>query len=444
MMRSHIALLLILVAMLLPGSVFATNIESVRIGKQDDATRLVIETDSLPEYFPRVLQQPNRVSIDVPSGNWNLNRSPDTPTGSLVQTIRHGQPSTGNTRIIADLDQPGVILKHFVLPPDSSFPNYRIVLDIAQDPNPPVVPVVQAPKVAGPTDFIRIVEKPHVASPSQAANQVPASMRPGYKTQGTPFAVPAFDPGALPGYGNQQPTSPVQKYVAREVYKPVIVIDAGHGGVDPGAIGRTGVKEKDITLSTAHILRKMLIQTGKYRVVLTRSNDAYIGLRDRVKKARELDGDLFISLHADSHPKPSTRGLSVYTISEGRSKREGDKLLRKADREEVIRGVDTAGHEDDVQRVLIDMAQRETKNSSATFAELVVRELGNDAKLLRNTHRFAGFAVLTGADLPSVLIELGYLSNASEESLLRTENYRTRLSRGITDAINAYFLRHKT
>ena len=280
-----------------------------------------------------------------------------------------------------------------------------------------------------------------------------------------PIKVPTFKPFELKGYKRREiekdelekkysPTikprsktsdnepAPIIIHEKPARVKPIIVIDAGHGGMDPGAIGKAGTQEKDITLNYAKSLKNMLEGTMKYDVVLTRSTDVFVNLDERVRIARKADGNILISLHADAHKNPKTRGLSVYTLSERRANYEKNQMMKKADREEVIRGVDLKNESDDLQHTIIDLAQRHTKNTSYEFADMVVNNLGNEAKLLRNTLREASLEVLTGADIPSVLVELGYLSNRYEEKLLRTDEHMIRLLAGIKRSIDSYFKKY--
>lgn len=234
------------------------------------------------------------------------------------------------------------------------------------------------------------------------------------------------------------PFKPSPKKVKR---KPIIVIDPGHGGKDPGAIGRRGTKEKQITFLYSASLKKELERTGRYKVILTRYGDKYVPLKIRVEKARRYNGDIMISIHADSIADRDVRGFSVYTISNRRAKREANKLLRKSNREEVIRGVRMRGESQDVKEAIIDFAQKETKSVSDSFSKIVARHLGKKVKPLRRTNREGSLAVLTGADIPSVLVELGYLSNGYEEKLLRKKDHRKKIIKSLKSAIDEYFRR---
>jgi N-acetylmuramoyl-L-alanine amidase len=225
--------------------------------------------------------------------------------------------------------------------------------------------------------------------------------------------------------------------------KPVIVIDAGHGGKDPGATGRLGTREKDITLRYSLALKRELERTGKYKVVMTRADDRFIELGQRVSIARRYGGDVFISIHADSIANRNTRGFSVYTISESRKAAEAKKLLARSDREEVIRGASLRGESRDVKEAIIDFAQDSTKDVSDDFAATVARYLGKKIQPLRKSRREGSLAVLTGSDIPSVLIELGYLSNEYEERLLKRDDHKQKIVTSIANAINEYFTKFK-
>jgi N-acetylmuramoyl-L-alanine amidase len=225
----------------------------------------------------------------------------------------------------------------------------------------------------------------------------------------------------------------------REDTRRVIVIDPGHGGVDPGAISLSGVYEKSITLAIAEEIERQLTLSGRYKVVLTRSDDSFIRLRDRVAMARQAGADLFLSIHADSLNNHSIGGMSIYTLSETASDREAEALAAKENKADIIAGMDLREESRQVSTILIDLAQRETKNLSATLARSMIDELGRDRRLLPKPHRFAGFAVLTAPDVPSVLIELGYLSNRTDERELLDTGHRQRLARGITRALDRFF-----
>jgi len=221
--------------------------------------------------------------------------------------------------------------------------------------------------------------------------------------------------------------------------RPVIVIDAGHGGIDPGTLGRRGTREKTVTLALARAIRKRLVARGRYRVVLTRDKDVFLRLRARVAVARRAGAALFISLHADSIGNRRTRGASVYTLSKTASDKEAAALAAKENKADIIAGLDLGKAKPDVADILIDLAQRETMALSARFAAILIREIGRETRLLRRTHRYAGFAVLKAPDVPSVLVELGYLSNRADERLLRQPGHRAKVARAVSRAVSRFF-----
>src|SRR5262245_49004648 len=220
----------------------------------------------------------------------------------------------------------------------------------------------------------------------------------------------------------------------------VIVLDPGHGGPDPGTIGASGYYEKNVVMVAAREMARQLNGTGRYKVVLTRAGDRYIALRDRVARARLAKAELFVSVHAGSHPSRWTRGASVYTLSEGASDREAAALAAKENKSDIVAGVDFRGKPPDITSILIDLSQRETINLSRAFAGILVDALGhNGIGLLARTHRHAGFAVLTAPDTPAVLLEMGYLSNRQDERLLVQPAHVRRLADAVVDAADRYF-----
>jgi len=219
----------------------------------------------------------------------------------------------------------------------------------------------------------------------------------------------------------------------------LVVIDPGHGGADPGAV-RGNVKEKTITLNAAKILKNKLELKG-FDVVLTRQNDVYISLKNRVRIARKRSGDLFISLHADSTRNKNTKGTSIYSLSEKASDKLAKDLAERENKSDLIGGIDLENVEKDVSDILIDLSRRETKNSSIEFAELFVLVFDkNDIKLLRRPHRQAGFAVLKAPDIPSVLVEMGFMSNNSDLKKLSNKKYLEKLMGQVSLVVEKYFL----
>jgi N-acetylmuramoyl-L-alanine amidase len=218
--------------------------------------------------------------------------------------------------------------------------------------------------------------------------------------------------------------------------KPVIVIDAGHGGRDPGARASDGTYEKLVTLAAARALKARLERSGRYKVVLTRDKDVFIPLEQRVKIARRAGADLFISLHADAGSDESLRGASVYTLSENGSARIARRVMA---RDKVLGEVNLPGSDRAVNQILLDLTQRATRNQSATFAQLLLNEVDDVAPLLRGSHRDAGFVVLLAPDVPAVLLEMGFLTNPDDERLLTDPAARRRIAAAVADSIDGYF-----
>ncbi len=377
------------------GSLVAAKprVNDVRLGQNGPHTRLVIELSEAVDYDLFFLNDPKRTVIDLPSIDWPQDR-PIAVKGA-VAGLRFGEFKETVSRVVLDLARPVRVAKAFTLPPTAGFP-HRLVIDLA--------PTSEA-------DFVALVDARKKADMAQAGKAVQAA---------PPFVA---QPLATPRPKNK---------------KRVIVVDAGHGGVDPGAHG-VKVHEKHVVLSFAQELARQLRATGQYSVHLTRDRDVYIPLRERVNIARRKDADLFISIHADSIQRKNVRGLSIYTLSETASDREAAALARKENRSDIIAGIDFGDQPAEVTNILIDLAQRETKNLSVKFAGLVVKKVKGKTTLLDRTHRFAGFRVLKAPDVPSVLIELGFLTNRSDERQLQSSKWRRNVAGGLVEAVNGYF-----
>ncbi len=231
------------------------------------------------------------------------------------------------------------------------------------------------------------------------------------------------------------PSRPLELAVASSTAPKVIVIDAGHGGKDPGSSG-SGVREKEVTLAAARALRDELQRSGRFKVVLTRDTDVFVPLEQRVRMARRANADLFLSLHADTGTEPGLRGVSAYTLSD----RGGERVSRK-----VIGGgdyfidVNLGGGDPTVKQILLDLAQRETRNQSAVFADRLLDRVGRRTALVRRSHRSAGFVVLFAPDVPAVLMEMGFLTNGDDASALADPAARRRMMAGVAEAIEDHF-----
>ena len=221
---------------------------------------------------------------------------------------------------------------------------------------------------------------------------------------------------------------------------PRVVVDPGHGGVDPGAISPNGVYEKGIVLATAWEFARELAARRNYRVVLTRTTDEFLPLRERVARARAWKADLLLSIHADALPDTEMRGLSVFTQSAQASDREAAALAVSENRADLVGGVSLSHQPRDVGNILLDLTRRQTSNLSVLLANKIVVELGREVALRDRPQRFADFAVLTAQDVPSALVELGCLSNPAEERLLQQHSYREKLARGLARAVESFFV----
>jgi N-acetylmuramoyl-L-alanine amidase len=334
----------------------------------------------------RVMTLPNppRIVIDLPLVRATNISLPKNYAGSTISAIRFGQFDKNTSRIVIDLKRAlasgQVMLSHVK--------QGGIAIDIANQ---------------------RV---------SKLSSQIP-SQRPSESPKTSAPVVPA-------------------QRVMQE--KPLIVIDAGHGGQDPGALGVRKTIEKNVTLATAQAIKKALLATGRYRVMLTREDDRFIMLGDRVNIARKHTADMFISVHADSNPEPQARGLSIYTISDTASDAATAALAARENAVDDLSGMKLDNVDKDVADILLDLAAHETKTKSAQLADILVSALNPKITKLSKTHRYAGFRVLKAPDIPSVLIELGFLTNASDEAHLTSPEYRALIASSIVKGIDAYYV----
>lgn len=385
---SRILTLLAGVLLCSSGALAQPEVTAVRIGVHEDKTRFVMELTEEPAYRVFALPDPFRVVLDLPELEWRLSPDAWRKGGGIVRALRFGLFAPGTSRVVLDMAEPVRIKSAFVIGPTGGRP-HRLVVDL--------VPVTREAFLGSPRQTI------------QSAKALPTL----------------------------KPAQPLPQ--AKGDDRITVVIDPGHGGVDPGAIGRTGVHEKDVVLRVARELKTQMEAGGRYRVVLTRDKDIFLTLAQRREVARTVDADLFISLHADSHRSRQVRGASVYTLSETASDNVAADLANRENKADLIAGVDLDGQTDDVSNILLDLTQRETMNLSARFASILVENLGKRTKVLANTHRFAGFVVLKAHDVPSVLVELGFLSNKADERLLQAPKQRRRLAEAVKAAVEQYF-----
>lgn len=424
---------LLLMSFLLISGVVAQNataqqglsVNSLRIGTHPDKTRLVLELSSRVDFRAFMLPSPPRLVIDLPAFDWRAGQ-PGPPPGSLVGTIRHGVLQPGVSRIVVDLDTQATLKSAFFLPSGPGVSD-RVVIDFSR-----------APKGWSPSQ-----ERMFGSLSSQTPQfDLQPQSKPYEKPSGT-LQLPPQKPVDRETKTVVPDMPPVVK--AHKGPKPMIVIDAGHGGDDPGAIGANGAKEKTVTLAAAKELKEKLEGTGRYRVHLTRSGDKFIKLQERVLIGRKQGADLFISLHADSIDKPGVSGASIYTLSNTASDAQTAKLAARENRADLIAGIDLSHEDKEVANILIDLTMRDTMNQSKFFANTVVKQAQRQGiKLLEKPHRFAGFAVLKAPDVPSVLIEMGFMSNRNEVNQLSSPAYRAKIVNAVAGGVDAYFTKiHK-
>jgi N-acetylmuramoyl-L-alanine amidase len=359
-----------------------------RLGGDENQTRFVVDLSRKVDLRAFTLADPYRVVIDLPQITFKLPaRAGETGRG-LIKQFRFGLVMQGGSRIVLDLGKPVRIDKAFVLDAAEGQPA-RLVVDLA---------------AVDRDTFLRTL---------------------------------ALD---------KQPLRPPESRKAEPANKgdprPVIVLDPGHGGIDHGTrAGGGDITEKALVLDFALALRDQIEKTGKYRVVMTRTDDSFVPLAERVRTARQRQAALFISIHADALRRTDgeAQGATVYTVSDTASDAEAARLAENENRADVIAGIDLSREPDDVADILIDLAQRETKTFSMHFAKTLVTELRNVARLHKHPLKSAGFKVLRAPDVPSVLVELGYVSSKDDLKQLTSGAWRTRTSASIVQAIDTFF-----
>ncbi len=408
----------------------ALTVKDVRIGLHPDKTRIVVDLSEMSKFRTFVLADPYRLVIDFPAFDWQVGKI-SNPKASSVASVRQGALQPGISRIVVDLKDPVVIKSAFLLRAGKGSSD-RLVLDFSR------TTAEQFARDKGRIHGLLQVDETPVASAAARSQNYSNAAPPAATTpppQETSRAVPAAIGSGMALPGRKPVTAPP---AAKRKY--VIIIDPGHGGVDPGALGANGAFEKHVTLALGKELKRQLESTGRYEVHLTRDRDIYLRLYQRVDIARKSNADLFISLHADSIGKPSVHGASVYTLSEKASDSQTAKLAERENKADIIAGTDLSHEDQQVANILIDLAMRDTMNQSKFFANTVVDTMqGNGLKTLESPHRFAGFAVLKAPDVPSVLIETGFMSNKKEAQLLSSAEYRAKIARAIAAGIDAYF-----
>ena len=363
-----------------------------RLGGDDAQTRFVMDLTRKVDVHVFTLADPYRVVVDIPQVTFRLPPKAGETGRGMIKAFRFGLVMPGGSRIVLDLAKPARVDKAFVVDQAEGAPA-RLVLDLVA------------------TDRENFLRK--VALDQRFAHaQTPPPLREQQSSSGDA--------------------------------RPIIVLDPGHGGIDTGTKGSNGEMEKDIVLDFAKRLKEKIETAGKYRVLLTRSDDAFVPLAERVRFAREAGASLFISIHADSLPRKEgdAQGATVYTLSETATDPAAARLAEQENRADVIAGVDLKDQPDDVAGILIDLAQRETKTFSVQFANKLVGIMKQTARLHKEPIKSAGFRVLRAPDVPSVLVELGYVSNKEDLQSLSSDSWRDHTANAMSAAIDGYFSAH--
>ncbi|MEI2385730.1 N-acetylmuramoyl-L-alanine amidase [Breoghania sp. JC706] len=361
---------------------------AARVAGDAHRTRFIVDLSRTVKFAASALADPDRVILDMPEVRFDLPPKSGESGRGLVKAWRYGLIAPGKSRIVLDLSGPARIDKSFVLPSVDGQPA-RLVIDF-----------VKTTRAAFLADYPR----PDAVAEDAAAEK-----------------------------GDRKPVGKAPSS------RPVIVLDPGHGGIDTGAVGVDGINEKVVVLEFARLLKEKLEAEGTYEVLMTRDDDRFIPLGKRVEFAREHGASLFISVHADSAPQNYVRGATVYTLSERASDAIAAALAKRENSSDILAGADLEDEPDDVADILIDLARRETKSFSIFFARTLVSEFESAVKLIKNPWRSAGFRVLKAYDIPSVLVELGYLSNKHDESLLVSHEWRERAATAMVASIDRFF-----
>ncbi len=364
--------------------------KDARLAGDRERTRFIADLSKKVEVKVFALGNPYRVIVDAADVSFQMPDGIGNEQRGLVKAFRFGLFAPGKSRIVLDIGGPFLIDRSFVLGARDDQPA-RLVIDLV------------------PTD-----EKTFLAKQREQSSKTKEEAK-------EPIPLAASAPSGE---------------------KPIVVLDPGHGGVDSGAKSANGVLEKDVVLAFAKRLRQKLEASGRYQVHMTRDDDTFLPLKERVRFAREKGAGLFISLHADYFPTEidDARGATVFTLSEKASDDEARALAAKENLSDAIAGVELPDDSDEVvTNILIDLAQRETNNRSVVMARSIVGELAAKGRLHTRQLRSAGFRVLKAPDVPSVLLELGFLSNEEDEKQLTSEAWRDRMAGAIRDAVESYF-----
>ena len=372
-----------------------------RLAGDSKRTRFVLDLDKSVQFRAFALADPYRVVVDIPQVSFQLPPEAGITGRGLVKAFRYGLVMPGGSRIVFDLTGPARIAKSYVLDAANDQPP-RLVLELEE------------------IDRTNFVQSLAVESRPQ--------LRPAIADASDPIV-------AMKAAAEPRPADAVD-------LRPVVVIDPGHGGVDNGTQAGGGENnEKDLVLGFGLALRDRIEKSGKYRVVMTREDDTFVPLADRVRIARNQSAALFVSIHADALPRGEgdAQGATIYTLSDRASDSEAERLAETENKADAIGGVNLTEEPTEVTDILIDLARRETRTFSNRFARLLMGEMKTTARMHKRPLKSAGFKVLKAPDVPSVLVELGYVSNKDDLEHLLSESWRTRIVGSMGQAIDAFF-----
>ena len=412
----------------------ASSIVAVRVWPAEDYTRVTIEHKGMVKFTQSVVHNPERLVVDIEGIELNnvLKSLGDKvgPNDPYIRQLRAANYKPGVVRLVMDLKSE-VAPQVFNLPPVGDYQS-RLVMDIY--PTVPTDPLMQL-----------VTGKPPVATPKEFPKTEVAKVELTKPVPEKPIQVErpvVSEPESTPKFAEKQPETPTKsgKKSGRMV---TIMLDPGHGGEDPGAIGARGSMEKNVTLSIARRLRERIENDTNMRAALTRDGDFFVPLGTRVQKARKAKADLFVSIHADAWIKPEARGSSVFVLSEkGASSAAARYLAQKENEADKVGGVNFTVSDPQLARTLMDLTQTATQNDSMKLGKSVLSNLGSVNALHKASVEQAGFAVLKAPDIPSVLIETAFISNPEEEKRLNDEEYQDKLAEAIMRGIRQYLARN--
>ncbi len=413
----------------------ALELVAVRIWPADDYTRVAIEHDTANiRYETFKLNQPDRLVVDlkdmVLDPRLRELLAAVQPNDPYIEGVRVGQFSKDVVRLVFDLKQGDIRPKVFSLPPIAQY-RHRLVIDL--------YPMVEADPLLA---FLKQYEQIEQAAQTADASRKNTEPGPPAKRPAVPDmkALPPDQAGAIArAPGISDPQAPAQTRRSSPPRVVTIALDAGHGGEDPGAVGRRGTKEKDVVLRIARELKRRIDATSNMRAFLTRDGDYFVPLSRRVRRARQVQADLFVSIHADAWVSPTVRGASVFALSErGASSAAARYMANKENESDLIGGVEVGNTDDLVAQTLLSMSTAAQIKDSRKLGEAVLSQIGRVNQLHKPQVEQANFAVLRAPDVPSILVETAFISNPEEERKLRDPRYQRDVAEAIFKGIQAY------